>query len=243
MTRNKDVRRPNKMRFIRLMVAVICCLFLSLAAMGQEGQDQPYSETPTQPTTVIPIDAKREGTIRVGVVPVKAQVKQSDQQQDLGESILDRWYTFLQGPAVEIVPMESRIPIQVRLEASQKGCDYILYSSVTQKGKSNMFGSLFKTAIPVVASTVPIPVSGGVAGTVQSGAVNAAKNIGVQAAGNINIKANDHVTLDYDFVNVASSSSLLARSVKGKAKTDGEDVFSTLIEQASTQFLELALKK
>ena len=56
------------------------------------------------------------------------------------------------------------------------------------------------------------------------------------------IQAKDQVTLDYKFVKVKAPAPLVAKSLKAKAKTDGEDVFSTLIEQAAGQILEVALK-
>ena len=154
----------------------------------------------------------------------------------------------MNGPAVEVVPIESRVPAQANIEAGQKQCDYILYSAVSQKAKSSLFGSLIGVAIPVLTSSIPTGVGGSttstatnsIKNTVQDGAKNAATNMANQAAASI--QAQDQITLEFKCVRVGAPGPLLAGSFKAKAKTDGEDVFSTLIEQASGKILEAALK-
>ena len=55
---------------------------------------------------------------------------------------------YLGGPATELIPLTARIPIQIDAEAQVIGCDYVLYSSVTQK-KGGGFGKMFAAAAPI----------------------------------------------------------------------------------------------
>jgi hypothetical protein len=233
----------------RISIAIITGLMLVMAAYGQEDSQPSAAPSPDEAANSgSQIEPKKEGAIRIGIVTIKAQLKQDGVDQDVSEAIRTRWYSFLNGPSVEVVPIESRVPAQVNIEAEQKQCDYVLYSAVSQKAKTSLFGSLLGVAVPVLTSAIPAggggtAVSGAtnsIKNTVQAGAKDAAQNMANQAAATI--QAKDQVTLDYKFVKVKAPAPLVSKSLKAKAKTDGEDVFSTLIEQASGQILEAALK-
>ena len=157
----------------KTIIAIITGLILVMAAFGQDDAQPSPAPSPDDVTnTGNQVEPKKEGTIRIGIVTIKAQLKQDGVEQDVSEIIRTRWYSFLNGPAVEVVPIESRVPAQVNIEAEQKQCDYVLYSAVSQKAKASLFGSLLGVAVPVLTSA--IPAGGG--GTAVSGATNSIKN-------------------------------------------------------------------
>ena len=234
----------------QLAIAILTGLILAFNAFAQDDLTQPQpspeaTSVPSPDITVVPqVEPKKDGTIRIGVVTIKAQLKQNGMDQDVSDVIRTRWYSFLNGPSVEVVPIDSRVPAQANIEAEQKQCDYVLYSAVSQKAKSSIFGSLINVAIPVLTSAIPANegsiATNSIKNTIQDGAKDAAKNMANQAASRIS--AQDQITLEYKFAKVNMSAPLVAKALKAKAKADGEDVFSTLIEQAAGQILEVALK-
>ncbi len=229
----------------RTIITTITILIAAFAAFGQESQPQPAAP---QTVPVGQFEAKKEGVIRIGVVTIKTQIKQDVGGQDMAEVIRTRWYSYLSGPTIELIPIAARIPSQVNIEAGQKQCDYILYSAVTQKTKSSLFSVFIKTAVPVLASAVPVGVGNTAAASaaqsmresVQEGAKNAAKNLANESASKI--KAHDEVTLEFSFVKVNAEGAPVIIRLKATAKNDGDDIFSPLIEKAAEQIAETTFK-
>ncbi len=227
----------------RIAIAMITLLVLAFTAFGQQILPQG-----TTGTTIVPLEPKKEGVIRIGVVTIKAQVKQDGAGQDMAELIRTRWYSFLDGPTINLIPIEARIPTQINIEARQKECDFVLYSAVSQKSKGSLFGGFLKVAVPVLTSAAPAGIPGttttsiaqSMRQSIEDGAKNAAKNLANESASKI--KARDEMTLEFNFVKVNATSSTVTNSLKAKAKTDGEDIFSPLIEKAAEQIAEAAIK-
>jgi hypothetical protein len=241
------------MKSKRIILAIITGLLMSLAAFGQEIQPEASPSpdpTPTPEVTAVVtgLEPKQEGIIRIGVVTIKTKFQQETASQDMAEVIRTRWYSYLDGPTIELIPMEARIPLQINIEANKKECDYVLYSTVSQKTKGSFFGKFVKVAVPVLTSSIPVGVGGttgnsifqSIKQSVKEGAKEAAKNMANEAA--TKIKAKDQVTLDFSLVKVNASAPAMAKSLKVKAAADGEDIISPLIEQAAGQILEVAMK-
>ena len=88
---------------------------------------------------------KAPGKIRIGVAPPDAQVGQgSNNGGDYSTPIRNAEIALMNGPAIEIAPLEAHIPIQLQAEAQQKQCDYILFSSVAVKHNQGGFGKFAK---------------------------------------------------------------------------------------------------
>lgn len=123
----------------------------------------------------------------------------------------------------------------------------MLYSTFSQKKSGKLLSSVIRIAVPVFANAVPMGGTLGSMGSssirqaVQEGAKDAAKNMANQAAASV--KAKDQVVLDFTLVAVSTTSIAAIKSIKTKAATDGEDVFSSLIEKAATMILETAMPK
>ena len=203
---------------------------------------------------------KAPGKIRIGVAPALAQMGQGNtSQQDFGTPVRNAIILMMSGPAVEITAIDARIPIQMEAEAQQKQCDYLLVSNVTVKrNASTGFGKLMKagsmasnfTPIGMMAHTMG-SVNGAMAaaqtaGAVmqQSAAINAQQQAMSQLSGfNGQIKSKDEVTVQYQLFPTGQPQPKLDTTLKGKSKTDGEDVLTPLIQQAATTILTEVSKK
>jgi len=188
---------------------------------------------------------KGPGKIRIGIAPAQAQLGQGNNAQaDYATPIRNAMIFMMAGPAVEIAALDSRIPIQLQAEAQQKQCDYILMSGVTVKHTSGGFGKLLKAgsiasnmtpvgmmahSITAMAASQAAPQAAAM--TAQQQAVNQLSQFNGQ------IKSKDDVTVDYQLYPTAQAQPKLQNSLKGKAKSDGEDVLTPLIQKAASNIL------
>ena len=53
-----------------------------------------------------------------------------------------------------------------------------------------------------------------------------------------NVKSKDELTLDMAIVSTANNSSVLAKQFKAKAKSNGDDIISTVVEQAAQAIVD-----
>jgi len=197
---------------------------------------------------------KAPGKIRIGIAPAQAQLGQGNNAQaDYGTPIRNAMIFIMNGPAVEITGLDSRLPIQAQAEAQQKQCDYVLFSNVAVKHAGGGFGSFMKKAGPM-GSMIPMAgMAGGMGGAIASQAASVAMQTAAQAsqqsamnqlAGfNGQIKSKDDVTVDYQLYPTGQPTIKLQNTLKGKAKSDGEDVMTPLIQQAANTILTEVTKK
>lgn len=207
-----------------------------------------------------PLGAKAPGKIRIGVAPAQAQMGQGNtSQEDFGTPVRNAIVLIMNGPAVEIAPLDSRIPMQIEAEARQKECDYILMANVAVKrNASTGFGKLMKagsmasnfTPIGMMAHTMTSMNSAMAAAQTanavmqQQAAMSAQQQAMSQLSGfNGQIKSKDEVTVQYQLFPTGQTQPRLDNTLKGKSKTDGEDVLSPLIQQAATTVLTEVSKK
>ena len=221
---------------------------------------QQSAATPAPMPILQALGPKAAGKIRIGVAPALAQMGQGNtSQQDYGTPVRNAIILMMSGPAVEITAIDARVPIQMEAEAQQKQCDYLLVSNVTVKrNASTGFGKLMKagsmassfTPIGMMAHTMG-SVNGAMAaaqtaGTVmqQSAAISAQQQAMSQLSGfNGQIKSKDEVTVQYQLFPTGQPQPKLDTTLKGKSKTDGEDVLTPLIQQAATTILTEVSKK
>jgi len=215
---------------------------------NQGGMPNPGGASAPVPQALGP---KAPGKIRIGVAPAQAQMGQgNDAQADYGTPIRNSIVLMMSGPAVEIAALDSRIPVQVQAEAQQKQCDYILFSGVTVKHTSSGgFGKFMKAAGPMSNMVPMIGMTKGLTGIIASQAASAAMQTAQQqavsqlASFNGQIKQKDDVTVEYHLFPAGQDKPRLENSLKGKAKSDGEDVLTPLIQQAATTIFTEVTKK
>lgn len=203
---------------------------------------------------------KALGKIRIGVAPPEAQVGQgSNAQGDYSTPIRNAMILLMNGPAVEIAALDSRVAMQLQAEALQKQCDYILYSSVAVKHpQGGGFGKFMKMGGTMAQMTPMGAMAHGMGGAMAASAASVAASAAAQAAQqqamnqvmsqlsgfNGQIKQKDDVTVQYQLTQTGQGAPLLQNALQGKAKSDGEDVLTPLLQQtANTVLTQVSAKK
>lgn len=216
--------------------------------MPQMGGSQPAG---TQVAAPAPLGPKAPGKIRIGVAPPDAQVGQgSNSGADYSTPIRNAEIALMSGPAIEIAALDSHVPMQLQAEAQQKQCDYILFSAVAVKHPSGGGFGKFAKFGGVAASMTPLGMAGGMRSAVAAQAAGMAASQMAQqqamnqlAGFNGQIKSKDDVTVQYQLTSTGQSSPALQDLLKGKAKSDGEDVLTPLLQQAAVAVLTQVSKK
>jgi hypothetical protein len=173
---------------------------------------------------------KKPGVIRIGLIMPKVQLTTGDAAQ-AAEALRNDFARHLNGPSVEVVTLAARLPSLAADEARQSQCDYVLYSSLTQKKGGG--GGMFGRALGNVAGAAAVHIPAG--STAGGAAARSAAITGVYTTANLagSIKARDEVSLEYKLEPVDGTRQGVANTVKAKASSDGEDIVTPLIEKAA----------
>jgi hypothetical protein len=222
-----------------LLISFSATLALTFAAASLAAKKTPAPPEPPPPPP----------KTKICLVLPKAQLGQGTSGEDVAEPVRATLTAYLGGPATELVPLTARIPIQIDAEAQVTGCEYVLYSSVTQK-KGGGLGKMFAAAAPLATMAGGMAGMGGnytsmmgaqvVASAASSAAQQSAQQEAMEALGGAaksNIKKGDQITLEYKLMKAGVQEPVAAQSAVAKAKETGEDLVSPLIEQAATQVL------
>lgn len=144
--------------------------------------------------------------------------------------IRDLLASFLTGPSVKAIALDARLPSQATIEARQKGCGQVLIPAVvrTQSGGGKA-GKLFGQAAGIAVSRAP--VGGGATGAVAAGAAAGGGHALYYMASET--KKLDELELTYRLGPPDAVEQAKAVSSKAKAKADGEDLLTPLVEKAA----------
>ncbi len=181
-------------------------------------------------------DTENTNSVKIGIVMPKANfTTEGVDNNQMALGIREAVAGYFQGTEVEIVALEARIPQALIGEAKEKGCAYVLNVAVSQKKGGGGFG-MFKSIAPVLSNVVPMAgVSGNVAGQVAGSVAQTAITSAAQMSSNT--KAKDTITLEYSLVSTEGGAVKNSDSMKAKAKSDGEDVLSPMIEKMAEAVL------
>jgi hypothetical protein len=160
-----------------------------------------------------------------------------DDATNFGGAVRDLFASFLTGPSVKPTMLAARLPSQAALEARKKGCAHVLLVIVSRKRSSGIGvgGVLGQAAGLAVLRT---PVAGGVAGTIASGATWAGGEAIYRFASQT--KARDEIELGYRLGAPDAVERAKAVTSKAKAKSDGEDLLTPLVEKAANAIVTTA---
>ncbi len=194
----------------------------------------PAASVAPPPTSAAPAavnEPKKAGVMRICLVTPRAQMSGGDTAQ-AAEAVRTTFNNFLTGPTIETAALTARLPSQAIEEARQSGCGYVLYTSVTQKKGGSGGGGLLGRALGNVASSsVYIPGGSSVGGAVaRSAAISGVYTVAQMAS---SIKARDELILEYKLEATDGVGPSVAKTEKAKAKEDGEDVLTPLVERAA----------
>jgi hypothetical protein len=192
------------------------------------------------------------------VVPPDIQLGQGAvSAADPGGPVVSSLVSYLSGPVADVQLLQARIPVQFNAEAVQKGCAFVVQSSVVQKKAGKGMSGLLAAA-PALMNVVPFigSASGGadvyaatqLAGAAVEGvaAVQAQDAQGdpalaMSGVAQTNIKKGDQITLTYRLTRTGSSAPAIDTELKSKAQEAGQDILSPLLVQMATDVLSIAL--
>lgn len=171
---------------------------------------------------------QKPGVVRVGIFMPQYEMG-GPGGQSAGESVRTTEEQYLSGPKLEVVRIFALLPVQALAEAKEKNCDYVLSSSLSQK-KSGGLGALKGlSAVAPMAYMVP---GAGMAGMAVSQSLSIASTTAIVASSGV--KAKSEVTLVYNLSSI-DGVGVLKNTQKVKAKSDGEDVITPMIQKAATE--------
>ena len=224
------------MRNTLRVLSVLCPLFFVSAttAQAQTGASQP---------TAAPAAVGAGGPVEICLAPASVQMA-AGKSEEAVQAVRDVFVSFLSGPTLKVNPLTSRLASQAKEEARQGHCRYVLFVTLTHKKKTGGGSGLFTRAAGDAASTAVWHIPGG--GSAGSAAArSAATSVASTAISGVssNVKAKDEMTLDYRLEAADRSAPLLAKSEKSKAKSDGEDLLTPMVEHAASAIANAVTQK
>jgi hypothetical protein len=148
---------------------------------------------------------------------------------DVATGVRDLIASYLNGPAVKVVPLDARLPSQAVEEAKQKGCEPLLFATLTRKSGSSRLSQALGQAAGNSAWYLP----GG--GSVASATARAAAAGGLHAASSLatSTKARDEVRLEYRLQSAGGQVQFGPKSESQTATADGEDLLTPVVLRAA----------
>jgi hypothetical protein len=155
-------------------------------------------------------------------------------------SLRDLFASYLTGPTLRTITVDARLASQATEEARQKNCNYVLLTSINRKRND---GSGLGRALGRAAGTAAwhgVPYAGAGTAAARGAAIAGAEAISSMAQAT---KSKDEVTLEYRIGTVDTVTRAQAKTEKAKAKQDGEDVLTPLVEKASESIATAVLRR
>ena len=149
------------------------------------------------------------------------------------DAVRESFTSFLTGPTLQAKPLTARLQSQAREEAKGADCQYLVLTTVKQvrqSGGQSLVGKIAGGAVQAGVSSAGGAVSG-TAGRIAANAAAGATNAAVYGLAG-STRAKDEITLSYRLESSAGKS-LLDKSEKAKAKSDGEDLLTPLVQKSS----------
>jgi hypothetical protein len=149
---------------------------------------------------------------------------------DVGNAVRDLLASYLNGPSIQVLSLEARLPSPAIEEARQKQCGYFLTTTLTRKqAGGGAFAKALGQGLGSAAWSIP-------AGNVGSAVARSAAVGGAQAVSTLatSTKAKDELRIEYTLSSADGAALSGPKSEKAKAKIDREDLLTPLIERVAT---------
>lgn len=220
---------------------------------------------PAAPPVPAVVSLRKPGVLRIGIVAPLTPAKQMGSGTDYSEMIRQALAANLNSPMAEAVLLDARVPVVAEHEAKQKECDYILYSTVTQRAHTSDFSKLLAVAAPVVnvaAGTRVVTNQPKAANPPPATETNANANASANANAQVpatppthetvlktvtdlsnRATAGDEVVFEFKLIAPGSTKPKLSKSLKARVRKDGDDMLSGLLVEAANELLQLIVKK
>jgi hypothetical protein len=189
-----------------------------------------FAVVPPAPTHANPPGLQAAAPTCIAIVLPSAKGAAGD-ATEFATSLRELFVSYLTGPSIRAITLEARLASQAIEEARQKDCGNVLVTSITRKRND---GSGWGRALGRAAGTATwygVPYGG----TAASAAARGAAVAGAHAISTMaeTTKAKDEVTLEYRFGTLDAALRAAPRAEKAKAKSDGEDLLTPLVEKAA----------
>lgn len=224
MNRTEILRRGNEL--LRAMVitmsrvpapaVILSAMVTVLAGTAVHADAQTAAGPPGEPTCIAIVLPSVKGV--------------SGDATEFAAAVRERFVDFLTGPSLRAVAVEARLSSQAIEEARQKHCDRVLLTSIALKRHDGSGWARTLGGAAGSAAWYGVPYGTAATAAARGAAIAGAQVISTMAA---STKAKDEVTLEYRFGSVDTVARAAPRVEKAKAKRDGEDLLTPLVEKAS----------
>lgn len=174
------------------------------------------------------------------LAPANAQFAGTDAVQ-ASAAVNELFKSYLTGPSLSVVPLTARLPSQVREEARQANCKFLLLVTAKlqhQKRSGGALGQIAGKAAQEAAWGASFEASTATKRVASMGAVGAARAATDIAA---TTKVQDELELSYRLESETGAVLKEGKS-KHKAKSDGEDLLTPLVEHAAEEIAAVVAK-
>jgi hypothetical protein len=202
----------------------------------------PSAATPTpqtEPIDKVVININQRRLPRVCVPSPLLKMVETSHSLNTSEVIRNVLIQYMSGPMIEVVALDSRIPVHIEAEARIKTCDLVLYSTMTLRktGGTSRLGSFLKKVAPAAAL---IALTGG-AGLLMAAT---AARVSTEVVGEVTAdrKKKDKITFEYKLVKVGGALPVVANVVEDRAKEDSEDVLTPMLAENAEIVVIAALR-
>jgi hypothetical protein len=177
--------------------------------------------------------------IRICLAPASVEAS-SGSATAASDAARETFTSYLTGPSLRPEPLKARLASQAKEEAKQAGCPYLLLTTIKHEHKRSGGGLLGRMAAGAAqqgaweAGVTSGSAAGRIAGQAAYGAAG-------QAAYNYayTVRNKDELTLGYR-LETADGKALVEKRDKRKAKQDGEDLLSPMVEKAAEEIVAAA---
>jgi hypothetical protein len=156
------------------------------------------------------------------------------------DAVTELFKSYLTGPTISATALTAKLASQAREEARRANCKFVLFVTVKQqRGRSGgALGQIAGQAAKEAAWGAAVEASTATKRVASMGAVGAARAATDIAA---TTKTHDELELSYRLESETGSVLKEAKS-KQKAKSDGEDLLTPLIEHAAEEIAGIVVK-
>lgn len=218
---------PMQAQSMQAAQQVMNAIATANAAAAVQGDSMTQQITAT-PTSSAP-GPKKPGIVRIGIALPQA-VQSASSPLNAREELRNEWMQVFTGPTLEPVKINAGLPEQAIAEAKLANCDYVIFSTLTQKNDNSGVKKL--SLLRAASSMAPMAgMASGMAGMVATTAAQSAMTSSM-SIGSL-VKAKQEVTLQYKMVSADAAQAVAENTSSAKAAQDGQDVITPLVMQAA----------
>ena len=185
---------------------------------------------------------ERGDTTRICLAPANVEENSGNATAAM-DAARETFLGYLTGPSLAAYPLKARLAAQVREEARQAGCPYLLITTlkhVQKKSGGSLLGKMAAGAAQQGAYEAGVATGTTAGRVVGVAAYGAAGQAAYDYASGVHNK--DELTLRYRLES-PDGTVLVEKEDKRKAKSDGEDLLTPMVAQAAETIVAAVPKR